>query len=164
MVGGSEKDFQECLPVLKAMGTNVVRVGEIGSGNTVKLVNQIIVAVNIAAVSEAFAFGVKAGVDPTVIYQAIRGGLAGSKVMDTKAPAIIARNFNPGFKIKLHIKDLDNAIREAHQIGAFVPFASLVMEMMQNLNSKGQGEMDHGGLARFYEEINGVEINGKEKE
>ncbi|MDI6602230.1 MAG: 2-hydroxy-3-oxopropionate reductase [Thermoanaerobacteraceae bacterium] len=158
MVGGSEADFNECLPILKAMGDSVVRVGGIGSGNTAKLVNQIIVAGNIAVMSEAFALGVKAGADPEKVYEAIKGGLAGSRVLDAKLPEILKGNFNPGFKLKLHIKDLTNALDEAHEVGGFLPITSLMIEMMQNLKAEGMGEMDHTVLARFYEKILGVEI------
>ncbi|MCJ7785390.1 MAG: NAD(P)-binding domain-containing protein, partial [Desulfobacterales bacterium] len=104
MVGGEEKVFKDCADILNAVGKNIVRVGGIGAGGFVKLVNQIIVAMNIAAVGEAFTLGAKAGLDPQVIHQAIRGGLAGSQVLETKAPMIFGRNFKPGFKIKLHHK------------------------------------------------------------
>ncbi|TZE81470.1 2-hydroxy-3-oxopropionate reductase [Calorimonas adulescens] len=158
MVGGSESDFEECLPVLRAVGKSIVRVGDIGSGNTAKLVNQIIVAGNIAVMSEAFAMGVKAGADPERIYEAIKGGLAGSRVLDAKLPAILKRNFTPGFKLKLHIKDLKNALDEAHDIAAFLPITSMVMEMMQNLKADGKDEMDHAALVQFYEKIVGSEV------
>lgn len=153
MVGGNEKDFKEFLPILNAMGTDVVRVGDISAGNIVKLVNQIIVAGNIAAMSEGFALGIKAGIKPEVIYEAIKGGLAGSRVLDSKAPAMIEGNFNPGFKLKLHAKDLTNALGEAHEIGIFAPITAMILEMMENLIADGKGELDHSALIQFYEKL-----------
>ena len=110
MVGGKPEVFAKFKPVLEAMGSSVVLCGEVGAGNVTKLCNQAVVAINIAAVSEALMLGKKAGVNPEAIYQAIRGGLAGSTVMDAKAPMIMDRNFKPGFRIDLHIKDLNNVI------------------------------------------------------
>ncbi len=153
MAGGNESDFEEFLPVLKAMGSNVMRVGDVGAGDTVKLANQIIVAGNIAAMSEAFTLASKADVRPEVVYEAVKDGLAGSKVLDSKAPAIIEGNFDPGFKIKLHAKDLANVIEEAHAVGAFVPLTSYINEMMQNLISQGKGELDHSALIQFYKKL-----------
>ena len=121
MVGGKKEVFAKFEPVLKAMGSSVVLCGEIGAGNVTKLCNQIVVAVNIAAVSEALMLGKKAGVNPEAIYQAIRGGLAGSTVMDAKAPMIMDRNFKPGFKIDLHIKDLANVMDAAKAVDSPKP-------------------------------------------
>lgn len=151
MVGGSQGDFDVCLPILQAMGASVVRVGDVGAGNVAKLANQIIVALNIAAMSEALVLATKAGVAPEVVYQAIRGGLAGSAVLDAKAPMVLNRNFTPGFKTDLHIKDLDNVLETAHAIGVPLPLTAAVMEMMQALKVQGMGGDDHGGLIRYYE-------------
>jgi len=158
MVGGPEKVFEECREILKVMGKNVVRVGDIGSGQTTKLVNQIIVAINIAAMSEALILGKKAGVNPRNIYKAIRGGLAGSNVLDAKAPLITNRKFEPGFRIDLHIKDLANVFRTSHQLNVPLPLTSLVMEMMQALKVEGHGGLDHGALALFYEKMTNIKI------
>ncbi len=153
MVGGSRDTFEKCREILEKMGKNVVRVGETGSGQTTKLVNQIIVAVNIAAMSEAFVLGKKAGVNPKNIYEAIRGGLAGSNVLDAKAPLIINRNFKPGFKIDLHIKDMANVFKTSHQLNVPLPLTSIVMEIMQALRVENLGDADHSAIALFYENI-----------
>jgi 2-hydroxy-3-oxopropionate reductase len=158
MVGGDEADFQECLDILKTMGKSVVRVGDIGAGNTTKVCNQIIVALNIAAVGEAFALGTKAGVDPEAIYQAIRGGLAGSNVMDAKVPLLLERKFAPGFRINLHIKDLANALATGKDVGVPLPFTGLVMQVFQALRAEGKGDLDHGAVATFFEKLAGVEV------
>ncbi|MFZ5814423.1 MAG: 2-hydroxy-3-oxopropionate reductase, partial [Bacillota bacterium] len=149
MVGGAAADFEEAVPVLKCMGASVVRTGEIGAGNVTKLANQIIVALNIAAMSEALVLATKAGVDPELVYQAIRGGLAGSTVLDAKAPLALNRNFNPGFRINLHIKDLANALSAGHEVGVPLPLTSYVMEILQALKVDGMGDLDHGAIIRF---------------
>jgi 2-hydroxy-3-oxopropionate reductase len=153
MVGGSEADFEESLPILKSMGSSAVLCGEIGAGNVTKLANQIIVAVNIAAMSEAMVLATKAGVDPEKVYQAIRGGLAGSTVLDAKAPLVLDRKFDPGFRINLHIKDLNNVMETGHGVGVPLPLSAAVMEMMQALKVDGHGDKDHGSLVLFYEKL-----------
>ncbi len=158
MVGGPEETFIKCKNILEKMGSNVVRVGGNGSGQTTKLTNQIIVAINIAAMAEGLILGKKAGVDPENIYKAIRGGLAGSAVLDQKAPMVLDRNFNPGFKIDLHIKDLSNVLETSHQLNLPLPLTSAVMEMMQALKVDGCGDNDHGAIAKFYEKIANIEI------
>ncbi|MGI9952242.1 2-hydroxy-3-oxopropionate reductase [Moorellaceae bacterium AZ2] len=163
MVGGKEEDFEECYPILKALGSSVVRVGDIGAGNVAKLANQIIVALNMAAMSEALVLAAKAGVDPELVYRAIRGGLAGSAVLDMKAPMIMARNFRPGFRINLHIKDLANALAAAHDIGVPLPLTSVAMEIFQALKVDGLGEADHSAIVRFYEKMAQVEVRKQEK-
>jgi len=158
MVGGEKKVFEDCQEIFKAMGKNIVHVGGIGAGGYVKLVNQIIVALNIASVGEAFCLGVKAGLDPQVIYQAIRGGLAGSQVLETKAPMIFQRNFKPGFKIKLHQKDLQNALSTAKDLGVPLPLSSFVQQIFVSLRTEGRGDEDHSALATFFEKMAQVEI------
>ena len=158
MVGGKKEVFAKFEPVLKAMGSSVVLCGEIGAGNVTKLCNQIVVAVNIAAVSEALMLGKKAGVDPEAIYQAIRGGLAGSTVMDAKAPMIMDRNFKPGFKIDLHIKDLTNVMDAAKSVDSPIPLTAQVFEMMKILHGDGKGQNDHSALALVYEKMANTEI------
>ena len=130
MVGGKKDLFDKYYDMLMVMAGSVVYVGELGSGNVAKLANQIVVAVNIAAVSEALTFAKKAGTDPELVYKAIRGGLAGSTVMDAKAPMILDRNFKPGFRIELHIKDLNNALNAAHAISSPVPLTGGVIKRM----------------------------------
>ena len=162
MVGGEESVFNESLAILKAMGKTIVRVGSIGAGGFTKLVNQIIVALNIAAVGEALTLGVKAGLDPQTIHQAIRGGLAGSTVLDAKAPMIMARNFKAGFKIKLHQKDLNNALATGRDLGVPLPLSSLVQQILVSLINEGKGEDDHSAIATFFEKVAHVEIKSRQ--
>jgi 2-hydroxy-3-oxopropionate reductase len=158
MVGGKKAIFEKCREFLVKLGTSVVLCGDIGAGNTTKLANQIIVALNIAAMSEALVLGVKAGVDPEVIYNAIRGGLAGSTVLDAKVPMVLNRNFKPGFKIDLHIKDLANAIETAREVGAPLLLTSQVMEILQALKVDGKGQNDHSAIVQFYEKLGKIEV------
>ena len=161
MVGGKQDIFDRCVELLSKMGKSVVRCGDIGAGNTTKLANQIIVALNIAALSEAMVLATKAGVDPELVFNAIRGGLAGSTVMEAKAPMILAGNFKPGFKIDLHIKDLANAIETGHDVGVPLPLTSSVMEILQALKVDGKGQNDHSGIAMYYEKMAKVEARKK---
>ena len=158
MVGGKQAVFDRCKDILGAMGSSVSRCGEVGAGNTTKLANQIIVACNIQAVAEAFTLAQKAGVDPEVVYKAIRGGLAGSTVLDAKGPMMIAGNDKPGFKIDLHIKDLNNALDCAHTVGAPVPMTAAVQEILQWLHNNDCGENDHSAIAKYYEHLTGIHI------
>ncbi|MGL5433863.1 MAG: 2-hydroxy-3-oxopropionate reductase [Lachnospiraceae bacterium] len=153
MVGGKKELFDKYYDMLMVMAGSVVYVGELGSGNVAKLANQIVVAVNIAAVSEALTFATKAGTDPELVYQAIRGGLAGSTVMDAKVPMILDRNFKPGFRIELHIKDLNNALNAAHAISSPVPLTGQLMEIMQGLKADGHEVEDHSSIVKYYEKI-----------
>ena len=158
MVGGPQDTFEKVKDILLHMGSSAVLVGEIGSGNVTKLANQIIVALNIAAMSEAMVLAVKAGSDPEKVFQAIRGGLAGSTVLDAKMPMVLERNFKPGFRIELHIKDLLNALDTAHSVDVPLPLASQVLEFMQALKVDGKAKDDHGGLIQFYEKLAKVEV------
>ena len=160
MVGGPQETFDQVKDILSIMGASVTLVGEIGSGNMTKLANQIIVALNSAAMSEAMVLAAKAGVDPEKVFQAIRGGLAGSTVLDAKMPLVLKGNFKPGFRIELHIKDLANALDTAHGIGVSVPLSAAVMEVMQALKVDGKGGDDHGGIVQFYEKLAKVEVRG----
>ena len=158
MVGGKQEVVDAYKEMLGAMGTSVVRCGEIGAGNTTKLANQIIVACNIQALAEALTLAQKAGVDPQLVFQAIRGGLAGSTVMDAKAPMMIGGNDTPGFKIDLHIKDLNNALDCAHTVGSPVPMTASVQEIMQWLHNHEGGQKDHSAIAQYYEYLTGIRI------
>jgi len=158
MVGGPEKVFNEVKEILSKMGSSVVLVGNIGSGNVTKLANQIIVALNIAAMSEAFVLATKAGVNPEKVFDAIKGGLAGSTVLNAKAPMVLNRNFKPGFRIELHIKDLMNAMDTAHQIGVPLQLTGQVLEMMQALKVDGKGKNDHSGLVQYFEKLADREV------
>lgn len=158
MVGGNQVIFDKCYPVMKAMAGSVVLTGDIGAGNVTKLANQIIVAINIAAMSEALVLASKAGVEPELVYEAIRGGLAGSTVLEAKAPLVMDRKFDPGFRINLHIKDLNNVLETSHEMGVPLPLTAAVMEMMQALRVDGMGDADHGSLIRYYEKLAKVEV------
>lgn len=158
MAGGRQDVFDRVKDVLQVMGKSVTLCGDIGAGNTTKLANQIIVAANIAAVSEALTLGVKAGVKPEAIYSAIRAGLAGSTVMDAKAPMMMDGNFKPGFRINLHIKDLANALDTGHDVGAPLPLTASVMEMMQWLKTNGYEGEDHSALVRYYEYLSRADV------
>lgn len=158
MVGGKQEVFDKIKPILEKMGSSVVRCGDIGAGNVTKLCNQVVVACNIAGLAEALLLGQKAGVDPEVIYQAIRGGLAGSTVMDAKAPMMIARNFKPGFRIDLHIKDLKNVMDAAQTVDSPTPLSAQILEMMKNLHCFGEGGLDHSALACYYERLGNTEF------
>ena len=161
MVGGKEDVFKKVEQMLLKMGSSAVLVGDVGSGNVTKLANQIIVALNIAAMGEAMVLATKCGVDPEKVYQAIRGGLAGSTVLDAKMPMVLNGNFNPGFRIELHIKDLQNALDSAHEVNSPMPLTADVMETMQALKVAGLEKCDHDAIVRFYEQAAGVEVRKK---
>ena len=157
MVGGKQEVFDEHKDLLGAMGASVVRCGEVGAGNTTKLANQIIVACNIQALAEALTLAKMAGVDPELVFQAIKGGLAGSTVMNAKAPMMIEGNDKPGFKIDLHIKDLNNALDCAHTVGCPLPFTASVQEIFQWLHNNGCGQDDHSSIIKYYKKLTGLE-------
>ena len=158
MVGGEQDVFDKVYDIFLNMGATAVLCGDIGAGNTTKLANQIIVALNIAAVSEAFMLSTKAGVDPEKVFDAIKAGLAGSTVLNAKAPMIMDGNFNPGFKVDLHIKDLANALETGHKVGSPLPFTAAIMEVMQYLKAQGLGQNDHSAVAKYYETLTGLQI------
>ncbi|MCL2214083.1 MAG: 2-hydroxy-3-oxopropionate reductase [Treponema sp.] len=162
MAGGDRALFESVKDdILLKMGASAVYCGGIGAGNTTKLANQIIVACNIAALAEALTLAKKAGVDPELVFQAIKGGLAGSTVMNAKAPMMISGDFKPGFRIDLHIKDLANALDTGHAAASPLPLTSTVMEMFQSLRADGDGSCDHSALAKYYAKISGEEIGKK---
>ncbi|MDR3243749.1 MAG: 2-hydroxy-3-oxopropionate reductase [Elusimicrobiota bacterium] len=158
MVGGDKAAFEKVKDILAKMGSSVTLVGEIGSGNVTKLANQIIVALNIAAVSEAFVLATKAGVNPEAVFNAIKGGLAGSTVMNAKIPMILDGNFKPGFRVELHIKDLQNALDTAHALNVPIQLTACVMEILQALKVDGMGANDHSAIARYYEKLAKQEV------
>jgi 2-hydroxy-3-oxopropionate reductase len=158
MVGGKPEVFEKVKDVLLTMGSSAVLCGDIGSGNITKLANQIIVALNIAAMSEALVLATKAGVNPEKVFNAVKGGLAGSTVLNLKVPMVLDGNYKPGFRMELHIKDLQNAIDTAHEVGVPIPLTSQVMEMMQALKVDGKQGDDHGGLIQFYEKLAGIKV------
>jgi len=157
MVGGSEASYEKVKDILAAMGKSTL-VGDLGAGQTTKLVNQSIVAVNIAAVAEGMAFAKKAGVDPEKVFNAIRGGLAGSQCMEDKAPRMFEGRYNPGFRINLHIKDLNNVLETSRSLHVSMPLTAQLMEMFQNLAADGHETLDHGALGLFYEKLNTLSL------
>ncbi|MEO2202894.1 2-hydroxy-3-oxopropionate reductase [Paenibacillus pabuli] len=160
MVGGKESVFEQAKSVLFDMGTAVTLVGDSGCGVTAKLANQIIVNLNIAAMSEALVLAAKAGIDIDKMYQAIRGGLAGSAVLDAKVPLILERNFAPGGTIAINMKDITNVMDTAHEIGVPLPLSSHLLEMFHALKVDGKLMDDHGGIVQYYEKLANVEVRG----
>ena len=160
MVGGKQDVFDAHVGLLEAMGASIVLCGDYGAGNTTKLANQIIVAANIEAVGEALTLARKAGLDPAVVFEAIKGGLAGSNVLNAKGPMMIDGNFDPGFRIVLHHKDLNNAILTGKDLGVGLPVTSLVQQMLVSLINDGKGNSDHSAIANFIEDMAGVTISG----
>ena len=158
MVGGEKAAFDKAEPILKAMGSSVTLTGAVGAGNVTKLANQIIVACNIAAMGEALVLATKAGLDPEVVFNAIKGGLAGSTVLNAKAPMVIGRNFKAGFRIKLHQKDLRNALLAAESMKVPLPMTSMVQQMLMSLMNDGKGDLDHSAIVTFPEELAHTEV------
>jgi 2-hydroxy-3-oxopropionate reductase len=158
MVGGKEEVFESAKEILLSMGANATLVGEIGSGNTCKLANQIMVALHLSAVAEAMVFAEKAGVDTEKVYNAIRGGLAGSTVLDAKMPMILERNFKPGGPIWMHTKDLLNVRDAALAIDAPIPLTTQILEFMKACKADGKVNDDHCGIIQYWEKIANVEV------
>jgi 2-hydroxy-3-oxopropionate reductase len=156
MVGGKKEVFEKAIPIFKILGSSYILIGETGAGNFAKLVNQIIVTINIAAVSEAFTFAKKAGLSPSLVYNAIKNGYAGSKVLDSKLPMIINRDFRPGFKIDLNKKDLQNVLNAGATLNISLPLTSIVLEILKSLSCSGNGEMDNASIIKFYENISNI--------
>ncbi len=158
MVGGKQAVFDQVKDLLLKLGATAVLCGDIGAGNVTKLANQVIVALNIAAMSEAYVLATKAGVDPEKVFNAIKGGLAGSTVLNAKSPMVLDGNYKAGFRIELHIKDLQNALDTAHDLGVPIPLTSQVMEIMQALKVDGKQKNDHSGIIQFYEKLAGITV------
>jgi len=158
MVGGKQKVFDDCYDLMKIMGGNVVLTGDIGAGGVTKLANQICVAANIEALSEALVLAQRAGVDPEKVFNAIRGGLAGSAVMEAKAPMMLSRNFQAGFRIRLHQKDLRNVMQTAQELSIPLPVTALVQQMLAALVNEGKSEADHSAILHFLERLAKVEV------
>jgi len=158
MVGGKKEIFDRVVPLFEAMGKSITLTGPIGAGNVTKLANQIMVACNIAAMGEALVLATKAGLDPEVVFNAVKGGLAGSQVLNAKAPMLIARNFKPGFRIRLHQKDLRNALLAAESLKTPLPLTSAVQQMLIALMNAGRGDLDHSAIATWIEDLAGVQV------
>ena len=158
MAGGDEAVFERCRGILQAMGKDVVLVGGSGAGQIAKLVNQCIVAVNMAIVGEAMCLGKKAGVDPRKIFEAIRGGLAGSQCMTDKAPRMFSGDYSPGGKMWLHVKDLKNVMTTCREYDVAMPLTESVLAMMEDVVRDAGPDTDHGGVAKYFEKLNGVSL------
>ncbi len=158
MVGGKQEVFDSVMDVFQAMGEAITLVGEIGSGNTCKLANQIMVALHLSAVAEAMVFAEKAGVDPEKVYKAIRGGLAGSTVLDAKMDRILDRNFKPGGPIWMHTKDLLNVRDAALAIDAPIPLTTQVLEAFKACKCDGHVNDDHCGVIQYWEKLANVTV------
>ena len=160
MVGGKKEIFDRHVDLLSAVGGSIVLCGEYGAGNTTKLANQIMVAANIAGVAEALVLATKAGLDPNVVFEAIKGGLAGSAVLNAKAPMMIAGDFKPGFRVRLHQKDLHNTLLTGKELGVPLPVTSLIQQMLGSLMNNGKGDADHSAIANFIEDMANTTISG----
>ena len=158
MVGGTEATFNKVLPLLQLMGKNITHVGGNGDGQTTKVANQIIVALNIAAVSEALVFASKAGADPAKVRQALMGGFAASRILEVHGERMIKRTFNPGFRIKLHQKDLNLALQGARELGVSLPLTAGAAQLMQVCAAHGMAELDHSALVKALELMAGHEV------
>ena len=159
MVGGKKDVFDKNFDMLSTMSGSIVLCGGYGAGNITKLANQIIVAGNIAALGEALVLAKKSGINPQVVFDAIKGGLAGSNVMNTKGPMMIDGNFDPGFRIVLHQKDLHNAILTGKESGVPLIITSTVQQILGSLINDGKGNADHSAIANFMEDMAGVKIS-----
>lgn len=158
MVGGDPAAFERCLPIFRALGRNIVYMGGPGAGQVTKAANQVVVALTIAAVSEALALAAKAGVDPAKVRAALLGGFASSRVLEVHGQRILERNFRPGFRIRLHHKDLRIALGLGRAVGASLPLTALVHEWLGALVTRGQGELDHSALVTLFEEWAQTEV------
>jgi 2-hydroxy-3-oxopropionate reductase len=151
MCGGEPAVFERVLPLLQKMGKNITLVGGIGDGQTTKVANQIIVALNIAAVGEALLFASKAGADPAKVRQALMGGFAASRILEVHGERMIKRTFAPGFRIQLHQKDLGLALQGARELGVSLPQTAGAAQLMQTCAANGMAELDHSALVRALE-------------
>ena len=158
MAGGDEKDFNEMKEYFDILGSSALLIGGSGSGSVTKLANQVIVNNTIAVVSEAFVLAAKAGADPQKVYEAIRGGLAGSAVLDAKIPMIVERNFKPGDPIRINHKDIKNVVSTAHSIDVPIPYTAQLYEILQTLKIHGHMNDDHGGIVQYFEKLADVEV------
>lgn len=153
MVGAEEPAFEHVRPLLALMGKNITRVGGVGDGQVCKVANQVIVALNIAAVAEALVFAAKAGADPARVREALMGGFASSRVLEVHGDRMIKRTFEPGFRIALHQKDLNLALQGARSLGMALPQTAIAAQMMQSCAAQGLGQKDHSALVRALEQL-----------
>ncbi len=158
MVGGSEGAFARVKPIFELMGKNITHVGGVGDGQTAKVANQIIVALNIEAVAEALLFAAKAGADPARVRAALMGGFASSRILEVHGERMIKRTFNPGFRIELHQKDLNLALSSARALGVSLPNTATAQELFNSCVAHGGAAWDHSALARALEMMANFEI------
>ena len=161
MVGGNAGDFERAQPLFGIMGKSAVLCGESGAGNVTKLANQVVVGANILALSEALVLATKAGVNPETVFNAIKGGLAGSNVMNAKAPMMFGRNFAPGFRIELHYKDINNAAKTANDLDLPLQLTAQLQQVLKALVGWGEGGNDHSGILSYVEKLSGVTVTNK---
>jgi 2-hydroxy-3-oxopropionate reductase len=161
MVGGPKMAFDACLDIFQAMGTKIVHVGDVGAGGYTKLANQIMVALQLEAMAEGLVLGAKAGVDPVLMVEAIGAGLARCGVLEVRAPTVLEGNFNPGFMIRLHLKDLRLALEAGHALGVPLPVTAVVREMYNALQVAGKGDRDHSAIILLLEDLAKVQVRKK---
>ncbi len=161
MVGGDEGTFARVQPLLALMGKNITHIGAAGAGQITKVANQIIVALNIAAVGEALVFASKAGADPAKVRQALMGGFAASRILEVHGERMIKRSFNPGFRIALHQKDLNLALQGAKSLGVALPQTAGAAQLMQACAANGMDQLDHSALVRALELMANHEVGSK---
>jgi 2-hydroxy-3-oxopropionate reductase len=161
MAGGKQEVFERVQPIFKVLGNGGLLIGPIGSGNVAKLANQIMVAINLIGLSEGLVFATKTGANPRLVFEAVKDGLAGSSCLNAKAPLILKRDFTPGARMEIHIKDLQNALTAAHEAEVPLFFTGMAMEVMQALKAAGDGQIDHGGVVRYFERLAGIEVKEK---
>jgi len=162
MVGGTDEAYERALPILQALGKTIVHVGAAGAGQVVKVCNQVVVAVVIEAVSEALVLGAKAGVDPALIADVLQGGLAATRVLEMRRDNMLSGRFDPGFRIRLHLKDLKNALDLARETNVALPAAAQVDQLMRAAAAAGHADYDHSGLITVLEEMAGFSVSGQE--
>ncbi|HWD42945.1 MAG TPA: 2-hydroxy-3-oxopropionate reductase [Actinomycetota bacterium] len=155
MVGGDRRDVDDARPVLEAVGRTVVHVGPAGAGQTVKAANQLIVAGTLELVAEAIVFLEASGVDTEAAVEVLAGGLAGSAVLERKAPAMLRRDFTPGFRVELHHKDMGIVTAAAREAGAVIPLGAAIAQLLASLQARGDGGLDHSALLKLVEELSG---------
>jgi len=157
MVGGDEATFTDALPILRVMGETITLCGPIGSGQIVKACNQIQVALNLVGMAEALTLGAKAGVDPEVVIEVLSGGYARTRVMDVRGPRVIRGDFEPGFKAKLHYKDINIVMQSGRDYGVPLPASAIARELFGAMLAAGRGELDHSAILTVLEDLARVE-------
>jgi len=152
MIGGNAPAVERAMPIFQALGKNIVHIGDAGAGQVAKAANQVVVGLTIAAVSEALVLSAKAGVDPAKVRQVLLGGFAQSRILDAHGQKMLERNFKPGFRIRLHEKDLSIALATAREYGVSLPLTAITDQMMITMKATGRGDLDHAGLVTLIEE------------